>query len=104
MNGLTKSFENEECEKLKGYNVRLTQQIDDVTAQFNKTFQELELTRQENAKFKSSLQYLQNEAQELRQKNGEMSAEISTTQRNSQKEYEQYSFENNQLKAKVANL
>ena len=58
LNSFAKNIENEECEKLKSYNVRLTQQIDDVTAQYSKTYQELDFIRQENSKLRSSLQFL----------------------------------------------
>ena len=60
LNCMVRNVENEEFEKLKNYNVRLTQQIDDVTAQFNKTYQELDFTRQENSKLRSSLQCIKN--------------------------------------------
>ena len=46
LQAIGKEIQNEECQKLKGYNVRLTQQVDQTTAQFNKTFQELQVVSQ----------------------------------------------------------
>lgn len=89
---------------MKSYNVRLAQQIDEVTVQLNRNHLQLDSANEDNRRQKATIQALEAELKEQRQKNMEMNAEASFSHRNSEKETSSLMAENSQLKIRLANV